>query len=100
MCAIRNSLAFFAVAILVGCTNGGPTRMPTQAEVAGVYVLSEKSSDFLVHEKHYTAVPHSSIVLRVTGEAIVDGMPDCYLVDHGAVRHAFLAGQGKWKTDA
>jgi len=72
--------------------------MPKQTDVAGTYVLGEKSSDFLVHEKGYGAVlPRSAIVLSSNGEATVENIPDCYaIISVTDQHHAFLSGRGKW----
>ena len=86
-------------ALISGCADGRASA-PGKADVAGVYTLSEKSGIFLTRIRHYVSVPRSFIDLHSDGKAVVEGMPDCYLIDFDAKQGSFLSGHGTWQIEA
>jgi predicted small lipoprotein YifL len=93
---IRSAMVLAMVCSLTAC-NASPKEAPPNEHLAGDYVLSRDSRDFLQEQKSYSTVPESEISLRADGMLSIKNIPDCYVDGFGRSSNKFLSGTGRWE---
>lgn len=94
----RVSLTLLALLVIAGC-GFGPKEMPQTSELAGVYVLSDRSRVFLRDQKSYGTTPESAISLDPDGSVSVRNLPDCYIDGFGLGHGRYVSGRGTWEIE-
>jgi hypothetical protein len=76
----------------------GPTKKPTEAEMAGEYFISEASKRFLIDEKNYSNLPDTiALKLEKNGVLIWINKPDCIENGFGESNRQFFNRIESWK---
>jgi hypothetical protein len=73
-------------------------REPRVEDLAGRYVITQESREFLKKDKGYASVPDATIELRADRTITLRDMPDC-VVDDFDYAHRFLSGHGTWTLE-
>ena len=85
--------------LAVAACSDAPNHIPTVDSVAGSYVLTAHSGEFLVEHMGYQRVPQSIIVLGSEGSLTVQDLPAVYAIDDLRGRGRVVSGRGSWKVD-